>query len=218
MSYIYTVDDDELIFKEEDTTASTHEVIAKTTESEVKVHSLIKDATVRKKKKTKAPKAPIANKEKKPMPISINLSRIMSEPKKDNVPKTEVNMALRSNLTPIAEEQEIHMMRAFNGIELEDEDETKETSEKKMSLFAAKKAAQQEAKVKKEEDVEDKNFKLETVKSDLKQEDKMLSLEERVTRRLRCAAVLDISDSEDADIPGLEDVHGRKKDESKIWT
>ena len=45
-----TVDDDELIFEEEDTTANTHEVIAETTESKVKVHSL-KDATVRKKKK-----------------------------------------------------------------------------------------------------------------------------------------------------------------------
>ena len=61
------------------------------------------------------------------MPISINLSQIMSKPKKDNVPKTEVNMALQSDLTPIAEEQEIHMMRTFHGIESSDKYETKET-------------------------------------------------------------------------------------------
>ena len=43
----------------------------------------------------------------------------------------------------------------------------------------------------------------------------MLSFEERVRRRQRRAAVLDILDSEDSNIPVLEDAHGRKKDESK---
>ena len=175
------VDDDELIFEEEDTTANTHEVIAKNTESEVKVHAL-KDTTVRKKKKVKAPRAPIANKEKKPAPISINLSRIMSEPKRENASKTEVNMALRSNLTPIAEEREIHMMRTFHGIKSDDEEEAEENPYKNMSLiervtarhFAEKKATQ-EAKVKKEEDVVVENFKLENVMSDTKQEGRMLT-------------------------------------------
>ena len=143
----------------------------------------------------------------------------MSEPKKDNVPKTEVNMALRSDLTPIAEEREIHMMRTFHGIESDDEDETEKTPMKKMSLldcvaarhFAEKKAAQ-EAKVKKEENVEIENFKSEDVKSDLKQGDKMLGFEERVLGNLRHAAVLlDILDSEDLNIPGLEEMHGRNK-------
>ena len=131
------------------------------------------------------------------MPISINMSRLLFEPRKSNIPNTEVNMALQSNLTPVAEEREIHMMRAFHGIESKDEDETEETSEKKMSLlgrvaarhFAAKKAAQ-EAKVKKEEDVDNENYKSKTVKSDLK----------RVARKLRRAAVLSISELEESNM------------------
>ena len=53
--------------------------------------------------------------------------------------------------------------------------------------FVAKKAAQ-ESKVKKKEDVGYKNFKSKNVKSNVEQEDKMLSFKERVTRKLRRAA------------------------------
>mgnify|MGYP005864920899 CR=1 FL=1 len=114
------------------------------------------------------------------------------------------------------------MMRTFHGIESDDEDKTKETPVKKMSLlnrvtarhFAEKKDAQ-EAKVKKEEDMGIENAKTDNVKYDLKQEGKMLSFEERVLGKLQRAAVLEISDSEDSNLPGLEELHKRKKDDSK---
>ena len=59
--------------------------------------------------------------------------------------------------------------------------------------------------------MEVENFKSENVKSDLKQDDKMLSFEERVLGKLRRAAVLDISDLEDSNLPGLEETHERNK-------
>ena len=82
----------------------------------------------------------------------------------------------------------------------------------------AEKKAAQESKVKNKEDVEPKNLKLESVKFDLKQEDKMLSFEEHITRKLRCTAVLSISDSEDSDIPVLEEVSGHKEIKTKTLT
>ena len=77
------------------------------------------------------------------------------------------------------------MMRTFHGIESDDEDEAKETSEKKMSLidrikarhFAEKKATQ-EAKAKEEEVMEIVNVKSENVKPEPKQEGKMLRFKE----------------------------------------
>ena len=80
--------------------------------------------------------------------------------------------------------------------------------------FAAKKAAQ-EAKVKREEGVDDENLKSENVKSDLKQEDKMLSFKELVARKVRRAAVLSTLDSDNSDMPVLEDLGGYKKVQSR---
>ena len=52
---------------------------------------------------------------------------------------------------------------------------------------------------------------LHSIRAVSKQESKVLSFEERVLGKLRRAAVLDISDSEDSNLPGLEDTQGLNK-------
>ncbi|MGC9322748.1 MAG: hypothetical protein ACP5FY_10960, partial [Kosmotogaceae bacterium] len=129
-----------------------------------------KEATV------KTHKTENSNKKSKPKtlakPISINMSRILSTNKKarDSVPEVEVNMADRSDLTPV-EEREVFMMRSFFGSDSEEDDDEVQV----LSYIDAIKARQAEKERKRREAKEQSNTKTPEAKPETQQTDVPLS-------------------------------------------
>ena len=129
-----------------------------------------KEATV------KTHKTENGNKKLKPKtlakPISINMSRILSTNKKarDSVPEVEVNMADRSDLTPV-EEREVFMMRSFFGSDSEEDDDEVQV----LSYIDAIKARQAEKERKRREAKEQNNPKTPEAKPETQQTEIPLS-------------------------------------------
>jgi hypothetical protein len=179
-------EEENLIFEEEpDISVNTHKT---------EVSNSKKEATV------KTHKTETGGKKTKPKtlakPISINMSRILSTSKKarESVPEVEVNMADRSDLTPV-EEREVFMMKSFFGSDSEEEDDEEVQV---LSYIDTLKARQAEKERKRKEAKELDSSKTPEAKSETQQKeyDEAL-LSERFVRKFETKAMLSTPVNED---------------------
>jgi hypothetical protein len=136
------------------------------------------------------------------------MSRILSTNKKarDSVPEVEVNMADRSDLTPV-EEREVFMMRSFFGSDSEEDDDEVQV----LSYIDALKARQAEKERKRREAKEQNNTKTPEAKSETQQtEEDKVPLSERFVKKFEAKTNLSTPVNEDIEEdskpPPLEDL------------
>ena len=141
-------------------------------------------------------------------PISINMSRILSTNKqaRDSVPEVEVNMADRSDLTPV-EEREVFMMKSFFGSDSEEDDDEVQV----LSYIDTLKARQAEKERKRREAKAQDKAKTPETKSDMQQiEEDEIPLSERFVKKFEAKAKLSTPVNEDIEEdtkpPSLEDL------------